>query len=82
MAGRSGCGKSTLASILSGVQPGYQGSVQINGVELRSAEPGSLRRLVTVVSSNSYLFSGSVRATLLEASRTRIRRSCAAYCAG
>ena len=67
VAGRSGCGKSTLAAILSGVQTGYQGSVQINGVELRSADPGSLRRLVTVVSSNSYLFSGSVRATLLEA---------------
>lgn len=64
--GRSGCGKSTLASILSGVRTAYRGSIQVNGTELREGTAESLRRLVTVVPSNSYLFGGSVRSTLLE----------------
>lgn len=64
--GRSGCGKSTLASILSGVRTTYRGSIQVNGTELREGTAESLRRLITVVSSNSYLFGGSVRSTLLE----------------
>lgn len=64
--GRSGCGKSTLAAILSGVQVHYRGSVRINGTELREGTAESLRHLMTVVSSNSYLFGGSVRSTLLE----------------
>lgn len=64
--GRSGCGKSTLAAVLSGVQANYRGSVRLNGTELREGTAESLRKLVTVVSSNSYLFGGTVRKTLLE----------------
>ena len=64
--GRSGCGKSTLAAVLSGVQANYRGSVRLNGTELREGTAESLRKLVTVVSSNSYLFGGTVRETLLE----------------
>lgn len=64
--GESGCGKSTLAAILSGVRLGYAGSVQFGGTELKDASAESLRKLVTVVSSGSYLFAGTVRDTLRE----------------
>ena len=52
--GESGCGKSTLASLLSGTRQGYTGSLRLGDTELRDAEPDSLRRHITVVSSNSY----------------------------
>ncbi|MDO4314359.1 MAG: ABC transporter ATP-binding protein/permease [Oscillospiraceae bacterium] len=65
--GESGCGKSTLAAVLSGLRTGYEGECVIGGVELRDASPESLRKLVTVVSANSYLFAGTVRETLREA---------------
>lgn len=66
LCGESGCGKSTLAAILSGERTGYSGSVRIGGTALRYASREGLRRAVTVVASNSYLFGGSVRSTLLE----------------
>lgn len=66
IAGESGCGKSTLASILSGRRAGYCGSIFIGGTELREVSAKSLRRSVTVVSSGSYLFGGTVRETLQE----------------
>ena len=59
--GESGCGKSKLAAILSGLRTGYDGSVKYGKAELRDAKPDSLRELVTVVSSGSYLFAGTVR---------------------
>ena len=64
--GESGCGKSTLAAILSGVRAGYSGSVRFGDTELKNASAASLRALVTVVSSGSYLFAGTVRDCLRE----------------
>lgn len=64
--GESGCGKSTLAAILSGVRAGYTGSVRFGDAELKDASAESLRALVTVVSSGSYLFAGTVRDCLRE----------------
>lgn len=64
--GESGCGKSTLAAILSGVRSGYEGSVKLGETELKNASSESLRRLVTAVSSGSYLFAGTVRECLRE----------------
>lgn len=64
--GESGCGKSTLAALLSGVRGGYRGSLTIGGTQVSQAQRDSLRRAVTVVSSNSYLFAGTVGSTLRE----------------
>ncbi|MCR5825623.1 MAG: ABC transporter ATP-binding protein/permease [Oscillospiraceae bacterium] len=64
--GASGCGKSTLAAILSGLRTDYSGSVTLGGTELRDATAESLRALVTVVSSGSYLFAGTVRDCLAD----------------
>lgn len=64
--GESGCGKSTLASLISGFRTGYSGKININGAELRTLTTGNLRQLVTVVSNNSYIFSGTVREVLTQ----------------
>ena len=64
--GESGCGKSTLAAVLSGIRMDYTGSIRFGNTELKDASADSLRDLITVVSSGSYLFAGSVRDTLRE----------------
>ncbi len=62
--GKSGCGKSTIAGILCGQNANYQGSVQINGVELSAASAQSLARSVTLIRANSYIFKGTVQENL------------------
>lgn len=63
--GESGCGKSTIAGILSGKNRGYGGSVKIGGEELSDISPESLMQTVTLISHNSYIFSGTVRENLI-----------------
>lgn len=64
--GQSGCGKSTVASVLGGIRRNYNGSVTISGTELKEASSQSLYQSITVVPTSSYIFSGTVRDTLLE----------------
>ena len=62
--GESGCGKSTIAAILTGREPGYQGSVTVGGAQVRRADEAALMRRITYVSHNSHLFRGTVRDNL------------------
>ena len=62
--GESGCGKSTLASILCGARNEYMGSLTVNGIEMKDIRREELHKLVTAVSSTSYLFAGTVRESL------------------
>ena len=62
--GESGCGKSTIAAILTGREPGYQGSVTVGGAQVRCADETALMRRITYVSHNSHLFRGTVRDNL------------------
>lgn len=63
--GVSGCGKSTVASLLMGRNRSYEGAVRINGVEVRDVAERSLMDHVTLVSSSSHLFKGTVRENLM-----------------
>ena len=62
--GRSGCGKSTLASLLSGTVKGYSGSITVGGVPVCDVSEENLMQNITVVTHNSYIFSGTVRENL------------------
>jgi len=62
--GESGCGKSTIASILTGKNKDYTGSVTIGGIELRQIKEQSLMKNITYVSHQNYLFKGTVRDNL------------------
>ena len=66
--GESGCGKSTLSAILMGRNQEYTGSVTVGGAELREIREESLLKSFTYISSQSYLFKGTVRDNLLMAS--------------
>lgn len=63
--GKSGSGKSTVASILTGKNRNYSGSVKIGEVEFANINEESLMSTITYIGHDSYLFKGTVRDNLL-----------------
>ena len=63
--GESGCGKSTLAALITAAEKGYTGSLTIGGEEVYTLKGQSLNDHITVVGSNSFIFTGTVRDNLL-----------------
>ena len=58
--GASGAGKSTLIKLLPGLYYPQQGSISIDGTDIRALEPASLRRRVVVVNQDVFLFAGTL----------------------
>lgn len=65
--GKSGCGKSTIANILTGKIKNYKGNIFVSDVELLDIDEKNLLKNITKVSSNSYIFKGTIRENLLMA---------------
>uniref|UniRef100_A0A182K9W1 ATP-binding cassette sub-family B member 10, mitochondrial n=1 Tax=Anopheles christyi TaxID=43041 RepID=A0A182K9W1_9DIPT len=63
--GRSGSGKSTIASLMLRLYDPEQGSVRLDGTDLRDLNPSSLRRHIGAVNQEPVLFSGSIRENIL-----------------
>ncbi len=61
LVGPSGGGKSTLADMIPRFHDPTSGRVTIDGVDLRTAEIGSLRRLLGIVTQDTILFNDTVR---------------------
>lgn len=59
--GRTGSGKSTLVRILARVHDGYEGSIRVDGEELRELAPADVRRAVGSVRQDVQLFTESLR---------------------
>jgi ATP-binding cassette subfamily C protein len=64
--GKSGAGKSTLIDILIGLLQPEEGRVVIDGVPLTSENVHSLRRSVSYVSQDPFLFNASIRENLMQ----------------
>ncbi|MBH0008547.1 ABC transporter ATP-binding protein [Salinibacterium sp. SWN1162] len=60
MVGTTGAGKSTLAKLISRFYDPSQGTVLLDGVDLRKLHPKDLRRAIVMVTQEAYLFSGNV----------------------
>ncbi|SCL71239.1 ABC-type transport system involved in cytochrome bd biosynthesis, ATPase and permease components [Micromonospora citrea] len=58
--GRSGAGKSTLANLLLRHLDPDAGRITVDGVDLRDLTRDALRRTITVVAQETYLFHGTV----------------------
>ncbi len=58
--GRSGSGKTTLAKLLLGLMPADSGSIRMDGHDLQSLDPGSLRRQTGVVLQNGRIMPGTI----------------------
>jgi ATP-binding cassette, subfamily B, bacterial len=76
LVGSTGAGKSTLAKLVSRFYDPSEGTVSLDGVDLRRLHPKDLRRAIVMVTQEAYLFSGSVADNIAlgkpEASRDEI----------
>lgn len=76
LVGTTGAGKSTLAKLIARFYDPSEGSVTLDGVDLRKLHPKDLRRAIVMVTQEAYLFSGTVADNIAlgnpEASRDEI----------
>ncbi|MGE9290325.1 MAG: ABC transporter ATP-binding protein, partial [Puniceicoccales bacterium] len=63
--GHTGAGKSTIANLILRYYDVTSGQVQMNGIDVREIELGSLRSQIGVVAQDPFLFDASVRDNLL-----------------
>lgn len=61
LVGHSGAGKSTLVSLVARLYEPQQGSITIDGVDIRELKIRSLRSFISVVSQDMVLFNSTVR---------------------
>lgn len=61
LVGQSGSGKSTLANLISRFYDVNNGSILIDGVDIRNIKKQSLRKLIGLVTQDSILFNDSIR---------------------
>lgn len=64
LVGRTGSGKTTLGRLLLRLYDPIEGAVLVGGVDLRAAEPASIRRRVRAVTQDVQVFAGDVRDNL------------------
>lgn len=64
LVGRSGAGKSSIADILAGLYDPNNGSITVDGVDLRSYELSSWQKRIGVVSQDTFLFNASIAANI------------------
>jgi ABC-type multidrug transport system fused ATPase/permease subunit len=62
--GPSGAGKTTLGRLLVGVDEPRTGTVSLGGVPLKELPPEQLRRAMSLVTQDSFVFAGSIRDNL------------------
>ena len=62
--GASGSGKSTLLSLLMGIYDAYDGSLLVDGKEMKEIDQDSLYDLVSLIDQNVFLFDDTIRNNL------------------
>jgi ATP-binding cassette, subfamily B, bacterial len=60
LVGGTGSGKTSLVSLLPRLYDATSGSVLIDGADVRTVDPGSLRREIAIVTDDPFLFSATV----------------------
>jgi len=61
LVGRTGSGKTTIISLLLRLYDGYEGSIKIDGIELKDISKKSLRSLFSTVFQDIFLFEDTIR---------------------
>ncbi len=63
--GGTGSGKSSLINLIPGFYPATEGSIRLEGKDIREIPAGELRRRIGVVPQKAVLFKGTIRSNLL-----------------
>ncbi len=61
LVGTSGAGKTTLADLVPRLYDSTQGTILVDGINIRSLDIASLRRKMAIVSQDTFIFNTSVR---------------------
>jgi ATP-binding cassette, subfamily B, bacterial len=61
LVGKSGAGKSTLTDLLSRFYDPQEGTIHLNGMDLRDLKLQSYRQIIGMVQQDTFLFDGTVR---------------------
>jgi ABC-type multidrug transport system fused ATPase/permease subunit len=67
--GANGAGKSTLVNLLARFYDPAEGSIYLDGIDLRTLNPKKLRRQMAWVTQDSPLFKGTIRENILYGAR-------------
>ncbi len=82
--GKSGVGKTTLFNLLSRLYDVKNGSIMIDGVDVRELDEESVRSHVTTISQNPYIFHMSIRENLClvkdDLTEEEMRNACRLAC--
>jgi ABC-type multidrug transport system fused ATPase/permease subunit len=82
LVGHTGAGKSTIAKLLARFYDPREGSITVDGTDLRDITQESLRRQLGIVPQEGFLFAGSVRDNIafgrVDATNEQIRSAAAA----
>lgn len=83
LVGPSGCGKSTAIQLLERFYDPLSGSVQLDGVDIRSLNVAAYRSQIALVSQEPTLYAGSIRFNILlgspmpqDVTEEQLRRAC------
>ncbi|MFV0520845.1 MAG: ABC transporter ATP-binding protein [Mangrovibacterium sp.] len=60
LVGTTGSGKSTIIKVLAKSYTGYRGSIKINGIELRDISIHQLRKTISVMQQDIFMFNDSI----------------------
>lgn len=61
LVGPSGAGKTTIVNLIQRFYDPWSGTITIDGIDIRTVTVASLRRQISVVGQDTFLFSGTVR---------------------
>jgi ABC-type multidrug transport system fused ATPase/permease subunit len=62
--GKSGAGKTTIFKLLCKMYDNYEGTITIDGVNIKELDKDSIRGNITIVSQNPYIFNMSIKENL------------------
>ena len=65
--GKSGSGKTTITRLLQRLHSDYDGLIKIDGIDVREYDVDHLRRNVSIVLQDNFLFSGTIRENICAA---------------
>ncbi|MBT2292168.1 ABC transporter ATP-binding protein [Paenibacillus albidus] len=61
LVGPSGCGKSTLVKLLTGYYDSFDGTIELDGTDLKRLDREQLQQMVSTIHQNVYMFDSDIR---------------------